>query len=169
MKIKKPVDVSNLKITIASLDPIEDKLETLLKLIIIDYCARHKKRLKKPKEKISIAITSSSPNTEDGSSMDGMTYQSMSGIFVEIRSPYMAEWEPNPYSDSRFLDIICHEFVHVAQHLTQYDGLDIKFNYDPEDDTERYFFDVCELDARILEGFYSAVYGSMVFDGGDNG
>ena len=83
-------------------------------------------------------------------------------ILVQVRDPFLNECEYTEYAMSLFINIICHEIVHVCQHLTGRTGFKIPKMNIGEDIREEYFFDPEEIEARVLEAPYTAYYGSNI-------
>jgi len=75
----------------------------------------------------------------------------------------MNEWQDNLYMLQKFCDIICHEFVHACQNLTNRCGFKVKgLTYDKDNPQEQYWFDPEEMEARMLELPYSVLYAQKI-------
>ena len=148
----------NVRIEIACLPFAEDKITKVFFNILEDYCNRFSVKVKNIKFKISVACV----EYDDADKDMGVTIcgeDNPGRILVQIRDPFLSDWENNYFTKQLFLYIMCHEFVHVCQHLTGRDGFRVpKLKYDKESDREAYFFDPCEVEARVFEHFYTVMY-----------
>ena len=80
-------------------------------------------------------------------------------MLIQVRDPFLNDWENNYYVLQQFLCIMCHEFVHACQHLTGRDNIKSpKIKHDKSSDREAYFFDPTEIEARMLEVPYMCMY-----------
>jgi len=160
---------SNITVSIAFLEPVEEELQELLALIVKDYCRRFKAKITKNKVHISIAGIENSragPGTPIGMTIANYDNagKEVNRILVQIRDPYLDDdvSSKHIYILFCFLQVICHEFVHVAQHLTgRLNGKTNNFDfikYTKKRRDERYFFDPDEIEARLLETFYAYRY-----------
>jgi len=131
--------------------------------ILSDYCNRF--GVSVVDEQINISVVFMVVGDEDP--MNGLITFKMNDkgeqqghdYIVQVRDPWLSDWELNPYTQQQFLDTLSHEFVHVCQCVTGRKGFKLKgLNIDKENDKERYFFDPIEMEARLLEGFYSDRY-----------
>jgi hypothetical protein len=146
------------KIEIACLPASEEDIAKVFYNILDDYCKRFNVKLKEKDYKISVAcIEYADDNEEMGMTIHGEDDNGR--VLVQIRDPFLSEWENNFFTKQLFLYIMCHEFVHVCQYLTGRDGFKVpKCLYDKESSRESYFFDPCEVEARVLEHFYTVMY-----------
>jgi len=147
-----------IKVEVACLPASEEKVAKVLFDILEDYTKRFDVKARDKEFKISIACVEYDDDTRDM----GMTIygeEDNGRILVQIRDPFLSEWENNYFTSQLFLYIMCHEFVHVCQHVTGRDGFKIpKIKYDKESSREAYFFDPCEVEARVFEHFYTVMY-----------
>ena len=82
-------------------------------------------------------------------------------IHIQLRDPYLNEWEDNPYTKGVFMATLCHEIVHACQHLTGRNGFKVPhMEEDPECSRDEYYFDPMEVEARVLADYYSEKYTS---------
>jgi hypothetical protein len=148
----------NIQLEVACLPAAEDQVAKVFYSILADYSNRFSVEVTKDKYKISIAcIEYADDNEEMGMTIHGE--DNAGRILVQIRDPYLSDWENNYFTKQLFLYIMCHEFVHVCQHLTGRDGFRVpKCKYDKESSRESYFFDPCEVEARVFEHFYTTMY-----------
>jgi len=146
------------QVEVACLPAAEDRVAKVFFNILADYCSRFNVKVTEEKYKISIAcVEYADDNEEMGMTIHGEDNQGR--ILVQIRDPYLSDWENNYFTKQLFLYIMCHEFVHVCQHLTKRDGFRVpKCSYDKESSREAYFFDPCEVEARVFEHFYTVMY-----------
>jgi len=146
------------KVEVACLPVAEDKIAKVFFDILDDYTKRFDVKVKDKEFKINIACV----EYDDEDKNMGMTIYGEDDngrILVQIRDPFLSEWENNYFTMQLFLYIMCHEFVHVCQHLTGRDGFKVpKLKYDKDSSRESYFFDPCEVEARVFEHFYTVMY-----------
>jgi len=82
-------------------------------------------------------------------------------IHVQVRDPYLNDWEDNPYVNSTFISVLCHELIHVCQTLTCRKGFKVKgASFDKSNPLEAYYFDPEEVEARCLAEFSGNLYGN---------
>jgi len=147
-----------LSLEVVCLPACEKNVAKVFFNILNDYCYRFSAKIKEEPFKINIACVE---YPEESTDM-GVTIHSLdigNRILVQVRDPFLSEWECNYYTKQLFLDVLCHEFVHVCQTLTGRDGFKIpKLKYDKDAPDETYFFDPCEVEARVLEHPYTALY-----------
>lgn len=150
----------NVRIEIACLPAAEKNVALVFFNILEDYCKRFNVKVTDEPYKISVAcVEYADEDTDMGVTIHGNMVDIEGRILVQIRDPYLSEWENNYFTRQLFLYIMCHEFVHVCQHLTGRDGFKIpKCTYDKESTRESYFFDPCEVEARVLEHPYTTMY-----------
>jgi len=148
----------NVQVEVACLPACEKNVAKVFFNILEDYCGRFNAKVGEREFKVSVACIEYPEDTEEM----GMTIHGDSDtgrILVQIRDPFLHDWEPNYFTKQLFLYIMCHEFVHVCQHLTGRDGFKVpKLTYNKESPRESYFFDPCEVEARVLEHPYTALY-----------
>jgi len=146
------------QVEVACLPAAEENVAKVFFNILDDYCKRFNVKVTEEKYKVSIAcVEYADDDHEMGMTIHG---EDQAGrILVQIRDPYLSDWENNYFTKQLFLYIMCHEFVHVCQHLTGRDGFKVpKCTYDKESSRESYFFDPCEVEARVFEHFYTVMY-----------
>lgn len=148
----------NVSVEVACLPFAEKEIAKILFDIIDDYCKRFNVKVKEEKFKVNVACIEYDENDKDmGVTICDENYKGR--ILVQIRDPFLSEWENNYFTKQLFLYIMCHEFVHVCQHLTGRDGFKVpKLKYDKDSDRESYFFDPGEVEARVFEHFYTVMY-----------
>jgi len=148
---------NNIKVNVACLPNAEREIKKLFYQILHDYSTRFKVPVTKNKIKVHICLVEYS----EGMTSAGLTTYSESEnkILIQMRDPFLNEWEDNQYMMAKFSDIVCHEFVHAAQNLTGRCGFKVKgLTYDKDSEQETYFFDPEEMEARMLEAPYSFLY-----------
>jgi len=147
----------NLKITVVCLPDSKREIKKLFLNIVDDYCKRFNVQVTDKVVHIDIALV----EYPEESSSQGVTAYSEeeSRIFIQVRDPFLNDWEDNPYTMLKFCDILCHEFVHAAQSLTGRAGFKVKgLKFDKLNETEAYLFDPEEMEARMLELPYTTLY-----------
>jgi hypothetical protein len=149
--------MKNIKVSVHCLPPAEKNIKKLFFLILEDYCKRFNVKVTDKKVNVSICLVEYSDITPGG----GLTVYEEDGnkILIQMRDPWLNNWEDNGYMYSKFADIMCHEFVHACQNLTGRKGFKVKgLTYDKTSEREVYYFDPEEMEARMLEGPYSELY-----------
>jgi hypothetical protein len=156
---------SNIKVQVSCIPNLEKEVRQTFFDCLTDYSERFKAPVTKEKVNVHICfIEYPDPyeyNMEAGTS-HGLTIwheDNSNKLLIQVRDPFLNNWENNYYVIQGFLTIMCHEFVHACQHLTSRD--DIKYPKIPHDktsDREKYFFDPTEIEARMLEVPYMCMY-----------
>jgi len=154
-----PTLPSNINFKLVSAAKVELEIEQLLASILADYCKRFKVKVdRKKKFTVQVAIVNLIGYEELGCAFeldDGR-------ILVQIKDPYLEEGiKPDnlhPYTNSKYIEIMCHEFVHVCQALTNRRTLELEVKHNKKDELESYYFDPCEMEARLLESFYANLF-----------
>jgi len=147
----------NLKVHVSCLPASEKDIKKLFFQILEDYVTRFSLTVTDKPTVINICLV----EYNEHDSNQGVTmYSEPDGrMLIQVRDPFLNDWEDNPYMMAKFSDIICHEFVHAAQYLTDRMGIKIKgLKYDKKDSQESYFFDPTEMEARLFEAPYSTLY-----------
>lgn len=153
--------MKNLKFQIAIMPNCEAAMKRVFLDILADYCYRF--NVLPTEKKVTIGICTPEYFTDDGPT--GTTFISDDGtkILIQVRDPYMSEWEDSPWVDAQFLNILCHEIIHACQHLTGREGFSMgNATYDKEDPIESYYFEKQEVEARALADFYRHVYAHIL-------
>ncbi|WP_396190176.1 hypothetical protein [Flavobacterium sp.] len=147
----------NLKVTVSSIHNCQKDVKDIFFNILDDYTKRFNVKVTEKPVTISICLVEYG---EDAMSQGLTMYNEDEGIMlIQMRDPFLNDWEDNTYMFSKFTDIVCHEFVHACQNLTGRKGFKVKgLKYNPKDDKEKYFFDPEEMEARMLEAPYSTLY-----------
>lgn len=148
----------NLKVHVSCLpkESVKD-IKKLFFQILDDYATRFNLKVTDKPITIDICLVEYSEQSES----QGLTmYSEPDGrMLIQMRDPFLNDWEDNPYMMSKFSDIMCHEFIHAAQSLTGRKGFRVKgLKYNKKDSQESYFFDPEEMEARMLEMPYSILY-----------
>jgi hypothetical protein len=131
--------------------------------ILEDYSIRYAAPITTKPFKVSICLVEYDEETNS----EGLTVHcdGEDKLLIQLRDPFMNDWEPNPYMLSRFVGILCHEIVHACQHLTGRKGFKIpKLKFDKNIPEEAYFFDSMEVEARVLESPYAQLYGTILYE-----
>lgn len=145
--------MKNLKIKVVCLPDSEKEIEELLLNILADYCMRYSVLPVTTPVEVSVCLV----EIDEKVGRSGYTFvtEGHKKILVQIRDIHLNDWQSNPYTLTGFLEVICHEFVHVCQYLTGRKGFKVpKLKYDKKDSREKYFFDPYEVEARALALFY---------------
>ena len=153
---------TNFKINVSFVAPLEDPLKDLLYLILQDYCDRFKVSVLPHYKDVRINLCGYMKPSGDISGQMGCTIESNFGFMIQVRDPFLDEEEDSYVNDITvysYLDTICHELVHLCQHLTGRKGIHLRIPYDKNDEEDCYFFDPVEVEARVLQGYYSCKYG----------
>ncbi len=156
---------SNIKVQVSSLANHEKKVKKVFFDCLEDYINRFDAKLTEEKVNVSICFVEYPDpydyNMQFGTS-HGMTVwceQDSNKLLIQIRDPFLNNWEDNCYVLQQFFAIMCHEFVHACQHLTGRDNVKLpKVKYDKDNKEESYFFDPTEIEARMLEVPYFCMY-----------
>jgi len=153
----------NIKIKVATLHDCEKEVKKLFLNILADYCGRFNVGV--PDKPVELIVCIIEYDKEAPTS--GLTCYSHDDeenkILIQVRDPFLSGWEGNGYTMDKFISVLCHEMVHACQKITGREGIKIpKLKYDKEDETEVYFFDPGEMEARLLEAPYTSLYGSTL-------
>lgn len=151
----------NIKIDVVCLPPLENVIRKIFLSILDDYCLRFDALPQDRKLKVQICLVEYDGKTASS----GVThYNEEEGrILIQTRDPFLSDWEPNFYMMHRFVGIMCHEFVHGCQYITERDGFGIDHNWVSDGSpSEDYFFDPSEMEARLLEDFYASEFGYVL-------
>ena len=149
--------MNNIKVIVHCLPSTEKNIKKLFFLILEDYCKRFNVKVTDKKVTVSICLVEYSDMITD----DGLTVCKEDGnkILIQMRDPWLNNWEDNKYMYYRFINVMCHEFVHACQNLTGRKGFKVKgLTYNKSSEVESYYFDPEEMEARMLEGPYSELY-----------
>jgi hypothetical protein len=146
----------NIEFSFVGAADVADDIEEMLALILKDYCKRFKVKVLKEPFYIGVAFV----NLRDASEPGCTILTDDNRILVQVKDPYLDEEMKEPYTfiNTKYMEIMCHEFVHVCQTLTGRKGIDLQISHNKKDKLEKYFFDPEEMEARLLESFYANVY-----------
>lgn len=147
----------HIKVTVVCLPDSKKEIKKLFFDILDDYSKRFNAPVTDKKVTVDIALVEYPEDTES----QGLTMfnEEESKMMIQLRDPFLNNWEDNPYTLAKFCDILCHEFVHAAQSLTNRKGIKVKgLVFDKNDPKESYFFDPEEMEARMLELPYTTLY-----------
>lgn len=149
---------SKLKVTVHAAVDWSREIKSFFYMILEDYCIRFATSVIDEKRHVQICII----EYDESSASHGVTIQveDSGKILVQVRDPFLNDWEPNVFTMQYFVSVMAHEFVHVCQYLTQREGLVLpELAYNKEDEAEQYYFDPMEVEARLLQDFYMYTYG----------
>lgn len=151
----------NIKINVSCLPPSEKDIKQLLINVVTDYSTRYGLTITDKPMQIHVCLV----EYDIDSKSQGLTAMSddCGRMLIQVRDPFMNDWEGNPYMVDHFLAVLCHEFVHAAQFLCNRKGFTVKgLKYDKLDEFEEYCFEPMEMEARMLEYFYAEKYGDKI-------
>lgn len=157
--------LKNIKLHVVCIPDMEDEIKKIFFNSLEDYCKRFNVKCTEDKVSINLCFMEYPDPYEydfkNGTS-HGVTIHDSNAknrkIIVQVRDPFLNEWESNYYMMQQFLQVMCHEFVHVFQYLTGRNGIKIKINYDKENNVEEYLFDPSEVEARLFEMVYLTLF-----------
>ena len=133
--------------------------------VLADYCVRFNVTVKPvPRDIIIHGVWMSN---EEAMSSEGVTVYNeddpASLIYVQATDFTIDNTIEIPEAlMKRFVETICHEFVHVSQELTGRKGFRHRIKHNKKNEDEKYYFNPYEVEARILECFYQSAYGNKV-------
>jgi len=132
---------------------IDLEVYDLFNLMLKDYCKRFNVKVSKEPWHVGVAFVNLNGYEEPGCTM----LVENNTILVQVKDPFLDDQLPGnyPFTNAKYIEIICHEFVHVCQTLTGRKGLDLTVKHNKKDKLEKYYFDPEEMEARLLESFYA--------------
>ena len=158
MKNKLP---KNISVSVACLPPAEKELKQLFADCLADYSRRFNLPITEKKIHISICAV----EYDNEASNQGLTSfsEDCQRILIQVRDPFLNNWEGNRYMIDHFVSIVCHEIVHACQFLCGRKDFKIKdLTFNKNDSFESYCFEPMEMEARMLEYFYAENYGKKI-------
>jgi len=160
-------NLKNIKVQVSCVPNLEKKVKKVFFDCLNDYSNRFNAPITKEKVTIQICfIEYPDPFDHDlaAGSQHGLTVfdDTQNKILIQVRDPFLNDWEGNFYVIQQFLNIICHEFVHACQHLCGREGINLKIKHDKTSESEKYFFDKSEMEARLLELPYACLYAGQL-------
>lgn len=150
----------NITCTVSTLNDDAARIEELFFDVLSDYCARFGVEIQQQPIQIDFNFVHLEENYGGTSGvviwkLDG----ELSRLLVQIRDPWLNDWEPNSYVITQHLQTICHEMVHVCQQLTGRKGFKMAgATWDKGSSLEEYYFDPEEIEARALSDMYREMY-----------
>jgi hypothetical protein len=151
----------NIRVKVICMSDTEKLIKDLFFDILNDYSNRLSAPITEKKTDITITMVHHSP--EDDSAGVVFIADDKVKIMILIRDPLLNEWEPNPYTVSKFVTVLCHEIIHACQAITGRKGFRIpRAKVNKKDLQEVYFFDPEEVEARALSEFYTYKYGKTM-------
>lgn len=157
--------MKNIKVQVSCIPDLEKEIKQVFFSCLEDYSKRFNAPITKEKVTVHICfIEYPDPYDYDmgAGTSHGMTIwneNNKNKMLIQVRDPFLNDWENNYYVLQQFLCIMCHEFVHACQHLTGRDNIKVpKIKHDKSNDLEIYFFDPTEIEARMLEVPYMCMY-----------
>ena len=130
------------------------EVNEVFNLILADYCKRFNVKVKPNREatKIMYSVVMLGDCSVDG--LCAMDVSLGNVMAIQNRCPVLESWAPYRPVLANLVDVMCHEFIHACQGLTGRSGFDIdiqRFGIEGED----YYFDLEEMEARLLQSFYA--------------
>jgi len=165
-------NTTKLKISVHAMSSIEDDLKLYFRLILEDYCKRHEVENKYPKAKINISLIVADSNPKIDSCSWSSEVEMMQMQFWDVIASFQGT---EMYSQTKFFEVITHEFVHACQYLTERrlpttkgysgknNGLYVS-SYHTAGNNDRYMFDKHEVEARLMEMVYYTKFGYLFDD-----
>jgi len=97
---------SNTKVNVACLPNAEKEIKKLFYQILDDYSKRFNVPVTKNKTMVHICLV----EYAEGMTSAGLTtyIESEDKILIQMRDPFLNDWEDNQYMMSKFSDIMCH-------------------------------------------------------------
>jgi hypothetical protein len=173
-KVRTPVVYpKNVKVHVTSLANNHREIKTLFHNILADYVERFHLEVTQEKVMVEFCLI----QMDDDAPTSGLTIwcepiegefeigraRNFNKILVQVRDPWIENWEPNVYTQHAYVEILCHEMVHVCQKLTGRKGFKVQgAHWDKKDHRECYYFDPVEIEARCLSGLYAEKYGEDI-------
>jgi len=151
----------NVKVKVVCLPDSEESIRRVFFEILEDYCERFQVLCTDKPTSVSICLV----HYEESNQSSGSTIVSEDNtkMIIQLRDTYLSGWEDNSYTLSGFMEVLCHEVVHVCQHLTGRSGFKVpKMKFDKTNPREAYFFDPYEVEARVLSSFYVEKYANKL-------
>jgi hypothetical protein len=153
------VKYKHIKVNSCGVVDRQSATKKLLHNILEDYCKRFKVEPISSSVKVDVCYI----DMEHSDSLQGLTIidqdqDTLDHIFVQVRDPQLDLIEISLPVERLFNQTVCHEFVHVCQHLTNRKGMQIKGIMDKTSGREKYCFDPLEVEARVLQDLYADLY-----------
>jgi hypothetical protein len=154
--------IAMIKVKVSSMHKIDKEVAKLFRNILKDYMVRFDVLERGDIKEVYFCFVDLPETGHDGTAI----YEDVGErIVVQIRDPAISDntGEPSKYAIAKMVQTLCHEIVHVCQRITGRKGFSIpkaKINKSSKD--EVYFFDPLEVEARVLEQFYTYTYGSKL-------
>jgi hypothetical protein len=150
-----------IKVKVCCVPDCEQEIEDIFYAILDDYCDRFNVKPDGNKWQVNIFFAE-----QEGESLFRGVHIIEAGsnkINLQIRDPLLSEWEDNFFTVLMMVETMCHEMVHACQTITGRKGIKLtKTKVNKKDDEEKYFFDPFEVEARVLEGFYTSRFCSVL-------
>lgn len=148
-----------IKVKVCCVPDCEDQFEEAFYGMLDDYCTRFNVTPRPGKHQVNIFFAEI-PEMCDGGFARGIHFHESdtNKVTLQIRDPILNGWEDNPYTVLMMLETFSHEVVHACQTITGRKGISVRAKVDKKDDEEKYFFDPFEIEARLLEGFYTSKF-----------
>jgi len=157
----------NIKVTTAFISKIDAKVKRLFRYILADY--RHRFKIKYINTPMSVVIMGIDPENSPSGYL-GVTIEGDERMLVQIEDHRIRDEDEKTHFwvETKFIENLCHELVHVCQNLTDPECKRrwCYIAHNKKDEEEAYFFNRFEIEARILEQFYRDKYGINIFMSG---
>jgi hypothetical protein len=153
--------LKHIKINVTCIPNCETQIKKVFYQILDHYCKAYSVECTKDKVTVNICFAEYHENDPHaGVTIDAPEFKK---IHVQIRDPFLNGWEDNMYTMGAFVGVLCHEIIHVCQHLTGRKGFSIpRWKFDKGDKVDEYFFDSYEIEARVLADYYATKYGNAL-------
>lgn len=151
----------NIRVKVSCMSDTERLIKDLFFNILSDYTSRFNVSVTDKRTDVTITMVHHAPQ-DDSAGVTFITDDQIK-IMILVRDPLLNEWEPNTYTVSKFVTVICHEIIHACQAITGRKGFRIpRAKVNKKDEQEVYFFDPEEVEARALAEFYTYKYGKTM-------
>lgn len=148
----------NIKIFVSGLNHNHRLITDCFYDCLADYCERFEVLPTEGPVKIYVNLISAN----DDDDTHGSVIHSLGDrtkYLVQVQDPFLRGSGFDTFTTARFIECLCHEFVHVCQYLTDRDKVRYTYPTIYGDEREKYFFSNIEIEARLLAAPYSEFYG----------
>jgi hypothetical protein len=165
-------NTTKLRISVHCLSDMEEDVKLFFRLVLEDYCKRYEVTNKYPKARINISFIVSPQFTQIDSCSWSDEEELMQIQFWDVLASTHTE---DMYAQTKFFEIISHEFTHACQFLTERklpttkmfrgknSGLYVT-SYDTAANNDDYMFAPHEVEARVMEMHYFTKFGYLFGD-----
>jgi hypothetical protein len=162
-------NTTKLKISVHTLADMEEDIKLYFRLILEDYCKRHGVTNKYPKARINISFVVTPTRVQIDSCSWSDEEELMQIQFWDVLASTHTQ---EVYTQTKFFEIIAHEFTHASQFLTERklpstkgfsgknSGLYVT-SYNNAPNNDEYMFAPHEVEARVMEMHYYTKFGYL--------